>query len=53
MLGKCPRGKRLKGSQCSTQAIPVYTCYPVLCPCEALTSDLLKSKSHSLIFIAP
>ena len=53
MLGKCPRGKRLKGSQCPTQAIPVYTCYPVSRPCEALTRNPLKSKSHTLIFIVP
>ena len=53
MLGKCPRGKRLKGSQCPTQAITVYMCYPVSRPCEALTRNLLKIKSHTLIFIAP
>ena len=53
MLGKCTRGKQLKGSQCPTQAIPVYTCHSVSRPCEALTRNLLKSKSHSLIFIAP
>ena len=51
MLGKCTRGKRLKGSQCPTQDIPVYTCYSVSRPCEALTRNPLKSKSHSLIFI--
>ena len=53
MLGKCTRGKGLKCSQCRTQAIPVYTCYSVSRPCETLTRNLLKSKSHSLIFIAP
>ena len=53
MLRKCTRGKRLKGSQCRTQAIPVYTCYSVSRPCETLTRNLLKSKSHSLIFTAP
>ena len=53
MLEKCTRGKRLKGSQCATQAIPVYTCYSVSRPCGALTRNLWKSKSHSLIFIAP
>ena len=27
MLGMCTWGRRLKGSQCPTQAISVYTCY--------------------------
>ena len=53
MLGKCTRGKRLKRSQCHTQAIPVYMCYSVSRPCEALTRNLLKSKSHTLIFVVP
>ena len=53
VLGKCTRGKWLKGSECPTQAIPVYTCYSVSRPCEALTKNLLKCKSHSLIFTAP
>ena len=53
MLGRCTRGKRLKGTQCPTPAIPVYSCYSVSRQCEALTRNLLKSKSHSLILIAP
>ena len=53
MLGKCTRGKPLKGAKCTPEDIPVYTCYSVSRPCEALTRSLLKSKSQSLIFIAP